>query len=250
MIVVDLRRPFQEPEIAALFHRDRSVVERLILLDAPVRQEKPHLVACDWTADRQIGLIVLAAIGRNSLHVRVVEFLRNHEQRGRAVKTVAAAFRHDVHELPDHARPVGCFSAEGLHFHVLNRVVVQVHGENVAAVRVGDVGAVEARAPLRSGQLLCGRIDRHARHDEPRILEAAVGGDRHGCERLIIDVDRQPRPFGVDDRRFRAHRHLFGDRSDRHREVDFGDGVETHRRLANDRLKAGELGPHLVGGGR
>jgi hypothetical protein len=78
------------------------------------------------------------------------------------VEIVAAALGDDVHVLADHAGAVGRFGAERLDLDVLDRVVVQVHGEDVAAVRIGHIRTVEAGAPLGSGQLLRRRIDRDA----------------------------------------------------------------------------------------
>ena len=200
VIVPDLRGRLHEPEIASPLDRQLRVVERLVGLDAPVGREKPEPVPDDRSAERQIGLVVLALVHRNALDVRIVEPLRNHEQRRRSVEDIPAALRDDVHVLADHAGAVRCLGAERLHFDVLNRVVIQIDGENVSAVRIGDVGAIEARAALGSGQFLRGRIHRHSRDHQPRVLKAPARRHRHRGQRLVVDVHRQPGPLRIDDR--------------------------------------------------
>src|SRR5439155_16527368 len=79
MIVVRLQRALDEPEVAAHLDRYRRVVQRLVLLNAAIGSEEPRLVAQDRTAQREVRLNVLAAVRRDSLHVRGVEALRNHE---------------------------------------------------------------------------------------------------------------------------------------------------------------------------
>src|SRR5207248_2567067 len=96
VVIVNVRRSFRDPQVAAPLDRHRRVVIGLILLHAPVRHEEPQLVPYDWTAERQIWLIVLAPVRRNPLDVRAVERLRDDEERRRSVKHVAAALRHDV----------------------------------------------------------------------------------------------------------------------------------------------------------
>ena len=250
MIVVQLRRALHEPEIAAPEDGDRRIAEGLISLDAAVGAEEPQFVADDRTAQRHIRLEVLAAVGRNALHVGAVETLRNDEERRRPVELVAAALGDNVHELPDHTRAVRGFRPEGLDLDILNRVVIQVDGEDVAAVWVGDVGAVKARPPLGPGELLRRRIDRHSRHDQPRVLKAAVGGDRHRRERLVVDVDRQPGPLRIDNRRLADNRDRLGHRSDAERELEIDYGVQADDRFLDDGLKSGELSARVVRGGR
>ena len=246
MVVLELRGHFEKPEIAALGDRDRCVVEGLVRLHAPIRGEEPRSVALNRTAQRQVGLVVLATIGGNAFDVRAVEILRDREERHRSVKVVAAALGHDVHELSDHARAVGGFGAERLDLDVLNGVVVQVDGEDVAAERVGDVGAIEARASFGSGQFLRGGIDVDARHHEPRVLEPPVRRHRHRGQRLIVDIDRQAGALRIDDRRLAGDGHGLGDRSDPQRDVDLSHRVETNRLFADDRLESGQLGADVV----
>src|SRR5476649_2211878 len=57
LIAGELRRPLDEPQIAAAQHGHGRVVERLIALDTAERPEEPQPVLLDRAAERRVGLV-------------------------------------------------------------------------------------------------------------------------------------------------------------------------------------------------
>ena len=250
MIGAQLAGDLDEIQVPAPLARHRRVVDGLILLNPAIGPEEPDAVAQDRAAQCGVGLNVAPVVRRDAFDVAVVEPLRNHEERERAVQLVAAALGDDVHELPDHARAVRGLGAKRLDLHILNRLVIQVDREDVAAKRVGHVHAVDARAPLGSAGLLRVGSDVHARHHQPDILEAPVGRHRHRGQRRVVDVDREPGALGIDQRAFTLHGDRLGQRADGQRDVHLCHRAQPNGLLPDDRLEAFELGANRIGGRR
>ena len=192
----------------------------------------------------------LAVVRRDAFDVAVVEPLRNHEQRKRSVHAVAAALGDDVHELPHHAGAVGGLGAERLDLHILNRLVIQVDREDVAAKWVGHIHAVDAGAPLGSAGLLRVGPDVDAGNHQPDILEPPVGRHGHRRQRRVVDVHRESGALGIDQRALTLDRDGLGQRPDGHRDIHLRHRTQPRDLLADDRLEPFQLHANRVGGGR